>query len=271
MIGVPGSEKSSELISSILRRLLPSSGARRRRMPRLMRARGSCGINAIHVVALLVGDHFQRQLVVVAQKNRPLAILRNRRRLLENVDDREAILHLQRHEHSRHEREVELHVALVALAEIGHGIFRPLIGLGEQHPIGELRIDVRAQLAEEGVGLGQVLAVRILRARRDTARRRGAGRPRPFPARNRWRAEVPSWTTRILEIQVGLMGIKPMPEIGFGDRIPGPVRGLEILKDDPRVAVFVRVVAPDVEVALGRSRRAPGVPVETTRSGPTYD
>jgi len=41
MIGVPGSERSSELMSSILRRLLPSSGASRRRMPRLIRARGS--------------------------------------------------------------------------------------------------------------------------------------------------------------------------------------------------------------------------------------
>ena len=30
-------------------------------------------VNAPHVVALLVGHHFERELVVVAQKHRPLA------------------------------------------------------------------------------------------------------------------------------------------------------------------------------------------------------
>ncbi len=42
----------------------------------------------IHRVALLVGHHLERQLVVISQKDRPLAAGRNRRRLFENVDDR---------------------------------------------------------------------------------------------------------------------------------------------------------------------------------------
>ena len=53
-------------------------------------------IHAIHVIALLVGHHFQGQFVVVAQEQRPLAGLGNGRRLLENIHDRHAVLHAQR-------------------------------------------------------------------------------------------------------------------------------------------------------------------------------
>ena len=38
-------------------------------------------VRAVHVVALLVGDHLERQLVVVAQEQRPLRGVRDRRRL----------------------------------------------------------------------------------------------------------------------------------------------------------------------------------------------
>ena len=34
-------------------------------------------VNAIHVIALFVGHHFERQLVVIAQEQRPLAGLGN--------------------------------------------------------------------------------------------------------------------------------------------------------------------------------------------------
>ena len=56
----------------------PTSGASRRRMPRLIRIAGSVGVGAVHVVALLVGHHLQRQLVVVAQEQRPLAAVGER-------------------------------------------------------------------------------------------------------------------------------------------------------------------------------------------------
>ena len=46
------------------------------------------------------------------------------------------------------------------------------------------------------------------------------------------------------------MGIEPVPVVGLRDRIPGPVRGLEVREDDPRVPVLLGVVAPDVEVPL---------------------
>ncbi|KAG0505402.1 MAG: hypothetical protein Udaeo_12580 [Candidatus Udaeobacter sp.] len=86
-------------------------------------------VNSIHVVALLVGHHFQRKLVVVAQKHCPLTILRDRRRLLHDVDNRKPVLHLERHEHARHKREMKIHVRLVAFPKICSRVLRPLIGL----------------------------------------------------------------------------------------------------------------------------------------------
>ena len=40
---------------------------------------------------------------------------------------------------------MEGHLAFVALPEIGNGIFRPLIGFGEDHPILILRLDMLPQ------------------------------------------------------------------------------------------------------------------------------
>ena len=44
-----------------------------------------------------------------------------------------------------------------------------------------------------------------------------------------------------------------MPVVGLGDGVPGPVGVLEILEDDPGVAVFVGRVAPDVEIPPERA------------------
>ncbi len=46
-----------------------------------------------------------------------------------------------------------------------------------------------------------------------------------------------------------------MPEVGLGHRVPGPVGRLGVGEDDARARVLVVVVAPHVEVALGRARR----------------
>ena len=75
-------------------------------------------------------------------------------------------------------REVERHVALVAVAEVGGRVLRPLVRLGEQHPVREPLVDVGAQLAQERVRLGQVLAVRALALVQVRAPRRGAARRR---------------------------------------------------------------------------------------------
>ena len=59
----------------------------------------------------------------------------------------------------------------------------------------------------------------------------------------------------MVEIQIRLMRVEAMPEPRFCPRIPCPVGCLEVLKNNPRVVVAIRRVAPHVIVALGRARR----------------
>ena len=97
------------------------------------------------VIALPVGHHFERQLVMVAQKHRPLAGLRDLRRLPHDVGDGMAVLGRQRHVDARHQREMERHVAFLAAAEIMQHVLRPLIGLGEQHAVAVAPVHLVAQ------------------------------------------------------------------------------------------------------------------------------
>ena len=75
MTGVPGSENSSELqqldaAAAVLdQRREPAADADVDPHPRVG------GVGLVHVVALFVGDHLERQLVVVAQEEAPLAVL----------------------------------------------------------------------------------------------------------------------------------------------------------------------------------------------------
>ena len=81
---------------------------------------------------------------MIAQKHRPLAIVRNRRRLLDDIDNWKPVLHLQRHEHARHQREMKTHVRFIALAKVRGCILRPLIRFSKQHPVWKFCVDVRA-------------------------------------------------------------------------------------------------------------------------------
>ena len=72
---------------------------------------------------------------MIAKKHCPLTIIGNWRSLLEDVDDRKPILHLQRHEHAGHEWKVKVHVRFVAFAKVSRRVLRPLISLREQHSI----------------------------------------------------------------------------------------------------------------------------------------
>ena len=124
------------LSSSIWRRPFSTSGASRRRMPILMPHPRVFRVLVVHVVALRVGHHLERQLVMVAQEHRPLADSGMRRRLLHDLDDRQPLLAADRHEDARHEREIERHMELVAVAEVRDGVGGPLIRLREQDSAG---------------------------------------------------------------------------------------------------------------------------------------
>ncbi len=218
-------------------------------------------VDPVHVVALLVGDHLQRQLVVVAQEHRPLAGLGDRRGLLHDVHDGEPVLHVDRHEQPRHDGKVKGHVALVAVAEVGGGVLRPLVGLGQQHAAGVVLVHVGAELPEEGVRLRQVLAVGAL-----ALVQVGHGveahpvHPQVEPEIHGLRHGVPH--PGVVVVQVGLVGVEPVPVVGLGHRVPRPVRRLEVLEDDAGVGVALRRVAPHVEVPPPAAPHRPPGPLE---------
>jgi hypothetical protein len=96
---------------------------------------------------------------VVPEEEDPLAGLGDGRGLLEHVHDRVAVFGLDGHEHPGHQWEMERGVAFVPAPEVRDRVFRPLVGLGQEHLSLEPRVDVRAQLLEGQVRLGEVLAV----------------------------------------------------------------------------------------------------------------
>ena len=189
-------ESSRPFISSIRRRSRSSSGARRRRMPRLMPRAPVGGVGLPQIVALAIGHHLERQLVVVAQEDRPLAVVGDVRRLAHDVGDREAVLLRDRHVHARHQREVERHVAFVAVAEILLRVLRPLVGLGEQHAV-----RVAWRRARRGSASGWRASPAgsrcwCPRARPDRAWRRAAARRRPMSSQKRMTSSTSSQHAR---------------------------------------------------------------------------
>ena len=240
------------------RRSPSSSGASRRLMPEVDPGHRVARVLPVHVVALGVRDHLERQLVVIAQKQAPLAGGGNLRRALDDLDERLPVLEPQRHEHPRHQREVEGHVELVTLAEVGSHLLRPHVRLGEQHPPGELRVDSAPQLPHHLVRLGQVLAGRAL-ALDEVGH--GVHPEAVHPELEPEPHHLPDLLAhrRVVVVEVGLVREEAVPVVGLRDRIPRPVRHLGVAEDDPDAAIALVAVAPDVVVALGAvaARSAP--------------
>ena len=97
---------------------------------------------------------------MVSQEDAPLARLGDGRCALDDLDERLAVLQPQGHEHPRHQGEVERHVELVAVPEIGTHVLRPLVGFGEQRLPREVLVEALAEESEHIVRLRQVLAGR---------------------------------------------------------------------------------------------------------------
>ena len=63
---------------------------------------------------------------------------------------------------ARHDREMKRHVALVAGAEVGDGILRPLVRFGQQHAVLVFFVDMLPELLQKDVGLRKILTVGAL-------------------------------------------------------------------------------------------------------------
>ena len=111
------------------------------------------------------------------------------------------------------------------------------------------------------MGLGQVLAVRALAL----VEVRHGVEAQPVDAHVEpevERVHDAGLDVGVVVVEVGLVGVEAVPEVGLGHRVPRPVRRLEVLEDDAGVGVAVGVVAPHVEVALGRPGRRVAGPLE---------
>ncbi len=197
------------------------------------------GVLRVHVVPLVVGDHLQGELVVVAEEQAPLAVLGDVRGAVEDLEHGRRVLPPQGHEHAGHHREVERHVALVAVAEVGDHVLGPLVGLGQQHPVRVLGVDRGPDPLQELVGAGQVLAVGAL-----LLVEVGHG-VEAEPVEAEVEPEAQDVEHRLLHVgvlvvEVGLVAEEAVPEVGPGLRVPGPVGRLGVGEDDPGVGVAVR-------------------------------
>ena len=208
------------------------------------------GVLGVHVVALLVGDHLEGQLVVVAQEDPPLAAVGDLRGLGEDLGDRVALLPPHRHEHAGHEREVEAHVALVAVgAEVVDDVLGPLVRLGEQHPAGVLVVDDLADAAQVLVGLGEVLAVGAValeQVRHGVEAEAVEAEVEPEADDVEHRVG----DLGVVVVEVGLVVEEAVPEVLAALLVVGPVRRLGVDEDHPRLAPALVVVAPHVPVGL---------------------
>jgi hypothetical protein len=163
-----------------------------------------------------------------------------------------AVLLRHGHVHARHEREVEGHVAFLSLAEIGAGVLGPLVGLCKQQAIGEVRVEIGADLLQDVVRLREILVVRPL------ALDQVGDRVEPQPVDSHLQPEAHGAEhllehARIVEVEVRLVRIEAMPEEGVRLRVPRPIRLLRIDEDDARAEIALVGVAPDVEIARRRA------------------
>ncbi len=95
---------------------------------------------------------------MVAKKQSPLAVIGNRWRLSHDVGDGEPVFLAERHVDAGHQGKMECHLALVAFAEIGTNVGRPLVGLGKNQAVGIVCVNRRTQGFYHRVSFRQVFA-----------------------------------------------------------------------------------------------------------------
>jgi len=188
---------------------------------------------------------------MVAQEHDPLAGRGNGRSLCLNVIDGKAVTGSDGHEEPWHQGEMKGHVAFIPIAKVCGGVLRPLVGLGEEHAVGESPVNVPSEPLQERVCLRQVLTacpLAFVQVRHGIQAQSVHAKPKP---------EVHHLghglaNEGVVVVQVGLVRVEAVPVVGAGRPVPGPVGRFEIFEDNACVAIPLGRVAPDVEVALAR-------------------
>ena len=187
---------------------------------------------------------------MVAQEDGPLAALDDGRGLGQDLGDRVALLPPHRHEHARHQREVEAEVALVAVAEVVGHVARPAVRLGQEDPPGVVGVDLLADALDEGVRLGQVLARRTVTLvevghRIEPEAVEAEVEPEPNEV------DHGVGDLGVLVVEVRLMVVEAVPVVLLAGVVPGPVGPLDVGEDHSGVGPLLVVVVPHVPVGLG--------------------
>ena len=105
------------------------------------------------------------------------------------------------------------------VAEVGDGVLRPLVGLRQQHAVLVLGVQPAAQLPQEVVGLGQVLAAGAL-ALVEVGHRVEAEAVHPHLEPEVQRGEGGLLDRGVVEVEIGLVRVEAVPVVGAGLRDP---------------------------------------------------
>ena len=166
------------------------------------------------------------------------------------------------HEHAGHQGKMKGHVAFVSIAEISSGVLRPLVrfrkavrGCDICRPYGRAASSGRHGFREDFHNW-------FPPARTDREQRPAGAPSTPMSHPKVNNPQHFRLHLRVVEIEVWLVGVEAVPEVCLGQRVPGPVGGFEVLKDDPRFSVLLRRVAPDVEVPMYGARFGPAGTLE---------
>ena len=212
---------------------------------------GVGGVGEVHVVALVVGDHLEGELVVVAEEEAPLAVVGDGGGLRHDVGDGEAVFLAEGHVDARHEGEVEGHVALVAVAEVGADVGGPHVGFGEDEAVLVFGVDDGADFFDLDVGLGHIFAGGAV-ALDEVGDGVEAEAVDAHVEPEAHGGEDFVHDAGVVEVEVGLVGEEAVPVVLLGDFVPGPVGFFGVGEDDADAFEFFVGVGPDVHVAVGR-------------------
>ena len=141
-----------------------------------------------------------------------MAIRGNLRSLRHDFSDGQGVFLADGDVDARHQREVESHLAFVAIAEVRAHIAGPLVGFGQHEAVCIPGIDLGAQPPDDGVSLRQVLAACALALHQirngvQTQRIHSHIKPETHGCEHFLKHQG------IVEVQIGLMKKEAMPVV----------------------------------------------------------
>ena len=161
-------------------------------------------------------------------------------------------------------------MAFVALAKIRPNVCRCLRHFGQKHAALIVLVQEATHGLKNGVRLRQIGVVGTLTFAQiwdgiETEAIHAEIEPEAHGLQHRVK------NTGIGVVEVRLLGEKAMPVVGLSHRVPGPVRGLDVLENNRRASIATVCVAPDVEIARSAHQAWHAARPETRDAGLTCD